>query len=733
MKKVEVGLLVKFGLFFALVLVLPVTAKVLAYETFRMEKTNDILIADFEGSDYGNWQVEGEAFGTGPTQGTLSGQMQVSGYKGNGLVNSFYNGDAATGTLTSPEFKVKRRYINFLIGGGGFDGVTCINLLSGGKIARTAVGPNVVSGGSEYLDWNSWDVGELMGQDVTIQIVDQRTGGWGHINVDHIVQSDVRKSVVLNKETVFNFDKKYLIFPVKNGAVKRWINLFVGGVMVREFDIELASDKADFWVYLDVSEFSGKKGTVRIDRYYSDMALGFDAVKNSDTFPGMEDIYKEAKRPQVHYTTRRGWVNDTNGLVYYKGQYHMFYQHNPYGWGWGNMTWGHAVSTDMLHWQEWGDALHPDQLGTIYSGSAVVDHDNTSGLQNGSEKTMLAFYTSAGDNNRWSSGQPFTQSMAYSNDGGRTWQKYDGNPIIDHIEGGNRDPKVIWHEGSNKWVMILWIDGPKLSIFTSDDLKAWEHKSDVDGFFECPELFELAIDGDSSNKKWVVYGGNGDYKLGRFDGEEFMPETDLIKYEYGNCFYASQTFNNIPESDGRRIQMAWGRRIAIHGMPFNQLILFPVELSLRTTNKGLRIYVNPIREITSLHKSHVHWEDKFIQPNSNLLANVQAELLHIRSTIMPKDAEEVKFVVRGVPVTYNVAMQQLSCQGRTAPLRMEGGKISLELVIDRMSIEIFANDGRVYMPMGVDMSEKPASLEFTVDGGNALVNSMDVYELNSIW
>ena len=733
MKKVETNIIIKCGLVLAMLLAFPVTAKVLAYETFRTDKKADILIADFEGSDYGNWQVSGEAFGDGPAQGTLSGQMQVSGYSGSGLVNTFNNGDGSTGTLTSPEFEIKRNYVNFLIGGGGHEGQTCMNLVIDGEIVRTATGPNTESGGSEYLDWSSWDVKELAGKNAKIQIVDSYTGGWGHINVDHIVQSDIRKAVVMNKETEFVFDQKYLIFPVKNGAAKRWINLYVDGEMVREFDIELALDEADFWVYLNVSEFGGKKGTVRIDRYYADKALGFDAVKNSDTFPGMDDMYKEAKRPQVHYTTRRGWVNDTNGMVYYNGKYHMFYQHNPYGWGWGNMTWGHAVSTDMLHWQEWGDALHPDKLGTIYSGSAVIDHDNTSGLQAGSEKAMLAFYTSAGGNNRWSGGQPFTQSMAYSNDGGHSWKKYTDNPVVGPIAGGTRDPKVIWHEASGKWVMILWIDGSKLSIFNSDDLKNWERKSDIDGFFECPEIFELPVDGDSSFTKWVVYGASGDYKIGRFNGETFIPETEMIKFEYGNCFYASQTFNNIPDSDGRRIQMGWGRGVDMHGMPFNQMILFPVELSLHSTDDGLRMFVNPIKELESLHKNHASWNNEIVQPGNKLLSGVTGELLHVKASIKPQGANEVRFTVRGVPVVYNAVSEQLSCQGKIAPLKMQDGVISLEWIVDRMSIEIFANEGSVYMPIGVDLTGGPAGVQFDVAGGSSLVENMDIYELNSVW
>jgi fructan beta-fructosidase len=718
------------GFFFSVSVL--VTARVLAYESFQLHRTPDILIADFEGSDYGDWEVAGTAFGSGPAKGTLPGQMNVTGYLGTGLVNTFYNGDASTGTLVSPAFKIQRPYINFLIGGGGHPDQTCMNLLAGGQVVRTATGPNLVSGGSEQLDARAWDVRELLGQMVQIQIVDQHTGTWGHINVDHIVQSYTKREVVLNKERPITFQQKYLNFPVKNGAAKRWIRLYVEGEKVREFDIELAPSEPDFWVYLQIGEFQGKQGAIQIDRYDSEQVTGFDAINQADTFPGQESLYQEKRRPQFHFTSRRGWLNDTNGMVYYDGQYHLFYQHNPYGWNWGNMTWGHAVSTDMVHWQEWGDALHPDALGTIYSGSAVIDHHNTTGLQTGTEKPMAAFYTSAGGNNQWSQGQPFTQSMATSNDRGRTWTKYAQNPVIGPIEGGTRDPKVFWHEPAGKWVMVLWIDGAKLSVFTSADLKTWQRQSDIEGFFECPEMFELPVDGDPSNKKWVVYGANGDYKIGQFNGTRFVPESGMVKFEYGNCFYASQTFNNIPASDGRRIQMGWGR-VTMPEMPFNQMILFPVTLTLHTTEDGVRMFVNPAAEIETLHQQHWNWNDRVVKPNENPLSEIDGELFHIRAEINPQEAQRCSLVIRDVPLVYDAAGQQLICQGKTAPLKLQNGKITLEILVDRMSIEIYANGGRVYMPIGVDLTSRPTGLGLTSEGADAMIESLDIYQLKSVW
>jgi sucrose-6-phosphate hydrolase SacC (GH32 family) len=420
-------------------------------------------------------------------------------------------------------------------------------------------------------------------------------------------------------------------------------------------------------------------------------------------------------------------------MVYYDGEYHLFYQHNPFGWPWGNMTWGHAVSTDLVHWTELGDAIHPDRLGTIFSGSAVIDHDNTTGFQTGDEKPLVCIYTSAGGTNPWSEGQPFTQSLAYSNDRGRTFTVYDGNPVQGHINGGNRDPKVIWHEPTDQWVIVLYLDDQRMGFFTSKDLKSWKLQSEVKPFHECPELFELPVDGDEDNKKWVLYGASGDYYVGKFDGKKYIPEgEEPTRYHYGNCFYASQTFTNIPEEDGRRIQIAWGQ-VNLPGMPFNQMMDFPVELTLHSTEEGMRMFAYPVEEIEKIHGKKHSWEDEVLETGENLLSGIQGELFDINAEFAVGDAAECGFVIHGVPVTYNAAKQRLSCRGEEAPLKPVDGKIRLRLLVDRVSIEIFANDGRVYMPMGVILADENKALEVFTKGDDVELTSLDVYELKSIW
>ncbi|MFQ5810773.1 MAG: GH32 C-terminal domain-containing protein, partial [Armatimonadota bacterium] len=649
----------------------------------RVLEAGDILIADFEGEDYGAWTVAGEAFGPGPARGTLPGQMRVSGFQGNALVNTYYQGDGTTGTLTSPTFRIERKYINFLIGGGGYAGDTCIDLIVNAEVVRTATGPNTRPGGSERLAWHSWDVAELAGQQAVIRIVDKRTGGWGHINIDHIVQSDQKREEVPAMREI-TIERRYLHLPVENGAPKRKMRFEADGETVREFEIELAEAEPDFWAFSDVSAFDGKQLALHVDRL-PDGSQGLASIIQADEVPDADDLYKEKHRPQLHFSSRRGWNNDPNGLVYYRGEYHLYYQHNPYGWKWGNMHWGHAVSPDLVHWQELPVALYPHRFGDwCFSGSAAVDWSNSAGFKTGDDDVIIAAYTSTGRG----------ESIAYSNDRGRTFTDYEGNPVVEH---SGRDPKIIWYEPGEQWVMAVYDqrdDSKGIAFYTSTDLKQWEYQSRIDGYYECPEFFELPVEGDPDTRKWVVYGANGDYAIGSFDGKSFTTESGKHRLNHGNCFYASQTFSDIPPEDGRRIQIAWGR-IGHPDMPFNQMMDFPVELTLRTTEEGLRLFAEPVREIELLHERRHAFDGRRIGEGDNPLKDIAGDLFHILAEFEIGEAQELGFVIRGVPVTYDVGRRELSCRDKKAALGPSDGRIRLALLVDRMSIEIFANDGRV--------------------------------------
>jgi len=695
----------------------------------------DILIDNFESEDFGEWKVEGEAFGEGPVRGTYGFPMEIAGSQGVNYVNSYQNGDDLTGTLTSPTFTIERDSINFLIGGGGFQDKTCMNLIINGGVVRTATGSNSVDGFSEALDWQSWDVRELKGKKARIQIVDDHKGERGRIMVDHIIQSDHKMEMRENVTRDFTFNKKYLNFPVKIGAVDCFIHVLINNELVREFAIALAPHEPDFWVYMELDEFEDKDATVRIDRLNVNNTKGFDSIFQADTFPGEDKLYKERHRAQFHFSTKRGWSNDPNGLVYYAGEFHLFYQHNPFGIldsPWGNIAWGHAVSKDLVHWTELGDAIHPDERGIIFSGSGVVDWHNTTGFQTGDEPPLVCIYTSAGTESPWSKGQPFTQSMAYSNDRGRTWTKYEENPVQGHLNGYNRDAKAIWLEETNEWAIVLYLSEERMAFFRSPDLKHWEIQSILKSFHECPELFELPVDGNEDNKKWVLYGADGAYFVGAFNGNEFIPEGERVKYNYGDAFYASQTFSDVPEDDGRRIQIGWAR-ISTPGMPFNQMMNFPVVLTLRTTDDGIRMCANPVDEIEKLHEKTHSFNDKVLKPGQNLLSTIKGDLFDIRAEFEVKDAPEIGFDIRGMQVVYNAEKKTISCKGETSPCRPKDGIIKLQILVDRTSIEIFVNDGEYFMPMGSIPDDSNKSIGVYAKGGEARIKSLDVNELKSAW
>jgi sucrose-6-phosphate hydrolase SacC (GH32 family) len=541
----------------------------------------------------------------------------------------------------------------------------------------------------------------------------------------------------------FTFEGKYLNIPVSNEAPRCLLSLQVDGKKVREFQIRLAPDEPDYWLYLEVQDFIGKKGSLNARELADGQMKGFKAIYNDKTFPGEEYLYKEALRPQFHFSSKRGWNNDPNGLVYYKGEWHMFYQHNPFGWLHGNMTWGHAISKDLVHWVEQGDKLHPDEWGTMWSGSGVVDWNNTTGFQTGDEPPLILIYTNAGGQNAWSEGKPFTQGIAYSNDRGRTWTKYDGNPVQGHLKQGNRDPKVIWWEPTNEWAIVMLLSGNEMAFFRSPDLKRWELQSLFKSFHECPELFQLAVDGDEDNKKWVHYGATGEYFIGEFNGSEFKPEMESIRYNYGNYFDASQTFNDIPKEDGRCIQIAWGR-VDLPGMPFNQQMTFPVSLTLHTTEDGLRMFANPVKEIEKLHGKEHKWKDEKLDPGKNPLEKFKGDAFDISAEIAVGDAEEIGFNIDGFPISYDVKEGLLtggdgSSGGGFSPtetiakLDPIDGKISFRILVDRSSVEIFANGGRVYMPMKAKRNLSNKSQRIYAKGGSANIVKMTVNEIKPIW
>jgi fructan beta-fructosidase len=683
----------------------------------------DVLLADFEGDTYGHWTATGSAFGDRPAAGTLPGQMPVSGFRGKGLVNTFRGGDKSTGTLTSQEFSVERNFVSFLIGGGGYAGKTCLNLQIDGKTVRTATGPNVNPGGSEELAPAFWDVTEFRGKTARLVVVDDATGGWGHVNVDHIVLTDARPAVPAPATRDIVLTRRYLHLPVRTGEGKSGktarVALDVDGKTVREFDIEL-SDRPTWFAHLDVGAWTGKTATLRADKLPPGGAA-LKLVTQADTIWDADKVYREPLRPLVHFSSRRGWLNDPNGLVFAGGEYHLFYQHNPYGWHWGNMHWGHAVSRDLVRWEERPIALYPPRHGDwAFSGSAVVDRDNTAGWMTGTNDVLVAAYTSTGRG----------ECVVYSNDHGRTWTEFDGNPVVKHT---GRDPRLVWHAPTRQWVMAVYTeaDGKRwIAFHTSPDLKTWTYRSRIEGFFECPDLFELPLDGKSDVRKWVLTAADSNYVVGTFDGREFKPETPRLTGSCGVGFYAAQTISHDPK--GRVIQIGW-LQAPSPGAPFNQAMSLPLQLKLTATPNGPRLSWTPVEELTAMRDRTHRFPHRDVGGGTDPLTGITADALELEAVVDPKQAARVEFRVRGVAIGYDVAKQELTVGKQRVPTPLRGGKLKVRAFVDRTCAEVFAADGLVYVPLPLISPVDDRGASLAVRGGVAHFEELSIHELRSIW
>jgi sucrose-6-phosphate hydrolase SacC (GH32 family) len=409
-----------------------------------------------------------------------------------------------------------------------------------------------------------------------------------------------------------------------------------------------------------------------------------------------------------------GWVNDLNGLVHHDGEFHLFAQR----W---NRCWIHAVSTDLIHWTELQPAFWEDHRfgGGVQSGGAVIDYRNTSGLSpDPRNPAMVAF---------WSGNDNFSTCISYSLDKGRTWTKYARNPVLRHPE---RDPKVFWHEPTRRWVLVL-SGGGAYFLFTSPDLLNWtELKEPIPRSFECPDMFPLHIVEEPDRPKWVLVRGNGHYSVGEFDGARFREETGQRPCDHGASFYATMSWGEIAGQPGRRVQAAWmrcdGRQI-YPDMPFNQQISFPCDLTLHRVNGSLRLYRKPVPEIERLHRATQSWKDVPLQPGREFTIPAKGELVRILTEVDIAGGSEIEFRLRGMPVV--ATDRSLACN--SGPAATAGPVRMLEILVDRTSIESFANDGEVsistcFVPNG-------DKLAVSCTRGSATVRSLTVFELAPIW
>ncbi len=675
----------------------------------------DIVFADFEQPTYGVWVATGTAFGPGPAQGTLPNQNPVSGYAGSGLVNSYYGTDASTGTLTSPPFVITKPFINFLIGGGAIPAQEGMNLIISNVVVKTATGGN-----SEMLSPRQWDVNAYLGQTAVIQIVDLATGSWGHINVDQITFSDIALPSLSRDMIITN---NLLNLPVQNSAPMRRVTVTIGGQPVRDFNIRLSTGgMPDWWAFVDVSAFTNQTAILSVNSL-SSINDGFYAIIQTNGIVDGTNLYQETLRPQIHFSTKRGWLNDANGMVYHNGKYHLYYQHDPFDWGGGGQKWwGHAVSTDMVNWVELQEGLYAHSYGDdVYSGSAIVDTNNTGGFKTGTNDVIVAAFTSTARG----------ECIDYSNDGGLTFIEITNNPVVIH---NGRDPHLLWYAPSNYWVMAVYDEtgGGGISFYSSPNLRQWTYRSKINGYFECPDIFQLPVDGDANNMMWLLNDASSGYQLGQFNGATFTPSTSKLPGNSGSAFYASQTFTSMAPGDKRLVRIGWAI-ISTPGMPFNQMMYFPTELNLRTTASGVRLCSTPIAEITNNAAAVYSWTNLTLSPGNNPLSGIRGKLFYVKTQFTAGSAQTINFAFQGLTVTYNASTQQISCNGNTQSLPSFGGNVQLEIIVDRDTIEIFGNNGQLYMPLPANNSSGNSLISLSCTGGNAVFNSLTVNKLKSIW
>jgi len=465
-------------------------------------------------------------------------------------------------------------------------------------------------------------------------------------------------------------------------------------------------------------------------------------------------------RPRYHFTPRQNFMNDPNGLVFYDGEYHLFYQYNPFGDEWGHMSWGHALSRDLIRWEHLPVALYEEDDVMIFSGSAVVDWHNTSGFGVNGEPPLIAIYTGH-------TSEEQTQNLAYSIDHGRTWTKYVGNPVIAIGAREFRDPKVFWHEPTRQWIMVTVLaDQHEVRFDGSPDFKHWTHLSDfgpaggVDGMWECPDLFPLTIEDQPELMKWVLKvdvlkGTGAQYFIGDFDGTRFLNDAmndHSLRVDYGNDFYAAQSWSDMP--DGRRIWIGWLNNWhyanVIPTSPWRGLFSIPRDLHLRRYSEGLRLVQQPVAELKQLRQSLYHVTDTEIAPVNTQLADLKMDISQeIKAEFALDTAREfgIKICTGDTEETvigYDTQTQELFVDRRysgnsafsdrfagvhRSPLPPEGGKIRMHIFVDTCSVEVFGNDGHTVISDLIFPHSQSTSLEFYALGGDIRLNSLEIWKL----
>lgn len=485
----------------------------------------------------------------------------------------------------------------------------------------------------------------------------------------------------------------------------------------------------------------------------------------------MTTMHTQNYRGTYHFSPRENWMNDPNGMVYFQGEYHLFFQYHPFGMTWGPMHWGHAVSKDLLTWEELPVALEPDEHGTIFSGSAVVDWNNTTGFFE-EEPGLVAIFTHHKELPDTGKVTQY-QSLAFSKDKGRTWMKYEGNPVLRHESYVDfRDPKVFWHEPSSQWVMIIAC-GQTVCLYRSPNLKEWTFASEFgqgmgshDGVWECPDLFPLPTKAGGS--KWVMIVSIGDnpecvegsriqYFTGEFDGERFVPDArskgEARWLDYGRDNYAGVTWSDIPDEDGRRLFIGWMSNWKYANLTptegYRGAMTAPRELQLEQWNGEWRLIQQPVREITKVQKEVLSLSQTTASEASAKLSSLQLESYEIHARIYT--AHDIGFRLQtgsdeGAIVGWNRTEAKVyvdrSRSGITnfhpdfpgvhsASLTGLTGPLELRILVDRSSVEVFADEGRVVITDLIYPSGVTTGVSVIAESEQPVIESLAVYDLSA--
>ncbi len=559
-----------------------------------------------------------------------------------------------------------------------------------------------------------------------------------------------------------NPTQKYLILPVEDTAPDVSISVMVDNVQVETFTVRLAINKVDYTVPYELSKYAGKHVVLRfamnpLEREGARPKVKEAVFSNNLALTNNYDASNKETlwRPVYHFAPQWGWMNDPNGMVYKDGEYHLFYQYNPYGSRWGNMNWGHAISRDLVSWEHMPVAISPDGLGTIFSGSAVVDKDNTAGF---GANAIVAFYTQASARQM--------QSIAYSTDNGRTFKKYAGNPVLTGDVADFRDPKVSWHEGTHKWILTLAV-GQEIRFYSSPNLKDWTYESNFGegqgnhgGVWECPDLFELPVAG-TSQKKWVLivninpggpFGGSAtQYFVGSFDGHKFVNESPKATkwMDFGKDHYATVTWSNAPQN--RVIALAWMSNWQyaneVPTMQYRSSNSVPRDLRLFVKDGETYLQSAPSPELLALRKDKVmsksfsvgkaYTIDQLMSDNKGTyeitMTVRQKKQGNLSMRLMNEQGEEIEY-------SLDMAKRELTCirdkSGVTGfskdfitptVTQVDGGDLQLRFLVDRSSVEAFVNDGRFVMTNLVFPHTPYNKVMFSATGGSVSVKNFTVY------